>query len=71
VGDVEISTSKWVGILLIDHGSKKQASNDRLDERIYQQNVDSNVIVKAAHMEIAEPSIPDGLASLLKEGVGE
>jgi sirohydrochlorin ferrochelatase len=29
------------------------------------------VIVKAAHMEIAEPSIPDGLASLLKEGVGE
>jgi hypothetical protein len=73
VGDVEISTSKRVGILLIDHGSKKKASNDRLDElaRIYQQNVDSNVIVKAAHMEIAEPSIPDGLASLLKEGVDE
>ena len=73
VGDEEILTKKRVGILLIDHGSKKQASNDRLDElaRIYQQNVESNVIVKAAHMEIAEPSIPAGLESLLEAGVGE
>lgn len=73
VGDENIVAKKRVGILLIDHGSKKQASNDRLEElaRIYQENVESNVIVKAAHMEIAEPSIPDGLEMLLDEGVGK
>lgn len=72
VGD-QVSGKKLVGILLIDHGSKKQASNDRLKElaRIYQQIVESNVIVKAAHMEIAEPSIPEGLESLRDEGVGK
>ena len=73
VGDQEVSVKKKVGILLIDHGSKKQASNDRLHElaHVYQQSAESNVIVRAAHMEIANPSIPEGLESLLDEGVGE
>jgi len=75
VGD-EVSpvSKKKVGILLVDHGSKKKASNERLEQlaRIYQESVDSSVmIVKAAHMEIAEPSIPDGLEALLSEGVDE
>lgn len=61
-----------VGILLMDHGSRNKASNERLHElaRIYEQSTESHVIVKAAHMEIASPSIPEGLESLLKEGVG-
>lgn len=68
-----VEAKKKVGILLIDHGSKKQASNDRLQElaRIYQKSADSNVVVRAAHMEIAEPSIPVGLEALLNEGVGK
>lgn len=72
VGD-KVEAQKKVGILLIDHGSKKQASNERLQElaRQYQQSVDGNVVVKASHMEIAEPTIPMGLEALLEEGVGE
>eukprot|EP00521_Asterionellopsis_glacialis_P006676 CAMPEP_0195287364 /NCGR_PEP_ID=MMETSP0707-20130614/4456_1 /TAXON_ID=33640 /ORGANISM="Asterionellopsis glacialis, Strain CCMP134" /LENGTH=271 /DNA_ID=CAMNT_0040347113 /DNA_START=1 /DNA_END=816 /DNA_ORIENTATION=+ len=62
-----------VGILLMDHGSRNQASNDRLHEiaRQYQKTVGSHVIVKAAHMEIASPDIPEGLAALLEAGVDE
>jgi CbiX len=74
---------RTVGILLIDHGSRSSESNQRLQElaRLYQQQYavvaeDSSssrvhVIVKAAHMEIATPSIEDGLASLLESKVDE
>lgn len=75
VGDkrlVKNSVSR-VGILLVDHGSRNKASNDRLQElaRTYQRTVESNVVVRACHMEIAHPSIPEGLEALLKEGVDE
>jgi hypothetical protein len=62
-----------VGVLLMDHGSRNQASNDRLHElaKIYQQNVASHVIVKAAHMELASPTIPEALEALMLEGVEE
>jgi len=70
-----------VGVLLIDHGSRNKASNDRLEEmaRLYQgfstksnkNNDDDIVLVEAAHMEIASPSIPDGLISLIDQGVDE
>ncbi|KAL3909909.1 MAG: hypothetical protein SGILL_007901, partial [Bacillariaceae sp.] len=76
---------KTVGILLMDHGSKKEASNARLQTmaQLYQSSMDekqyndqasaaaSKVVVKAAHMEIATPSIPDGLQALLDAGVDE
>jgi hypothetical protein len=75
VGDkdsVEKSVPR-VGILLVDHGSRNKASNDRLQElaRSYQRTVDSHVVVRACHREIANPSIPEGLEALLKEGVDE
>jgi hypothetical protein len=68
-----------LGILLIDHGSRNAASNKHLHEiaRVYQESVhmqkDDNVsvIVKAAHMEIATPSIRDGIRGLLNLGVDE
>jgi CbiX len=75
--------TKRVGILIIDHGSKKSASNARLQAlaELYQSSMDEQyendgqgdplVIVKAAHMEIASPSIPDGLRSLHDAGVDE
>jgi sirohydrochlorin ferrochelatase len=67
--------SKRVGILLIDHGSRRPDANQRLFElaRLYQQSLNDsdNTIVTAAHMEIATPSIKDGIASLLDSGVDE
>jgi hypothetical protein len=69
------TTPKTVGILLMDHGSRNQASNDRLHElaKLYQSTLllTSNVIVRAAHMEIASPSIPEAIQDLLDEGVEE
>eukprot|EP01082_Thalassiosira_pseudonana_P012429 g11437.t1 g11437 contig5:856889-858025(-) len=67
-----------LGILLIDHGSKRQASNEHLHDIavMYQQILDKkevsnkrsdNLVVRGAHMEIAEPSILSTLRSLLVE----
>jgi hypothetical protein len=63
-----------VGILLIDHGSRNPNSNQRLHDlaKLYQQRFeDTSVVVAAAHMEIAEPSIRDGLCKLQNENVNE
>ena len=63
-----------IGVLLMDHGSRNPASNERLKQmaRVYQESLnDPNVIVSYAHMEIAQPSIPEALATLLEEGVDE
>merc|ERR1712194_422750 len=74
---------KKVGVLLMDHGSKKEKSNARLQAmaKLYQMTLgtdededDENtptIIVRAAHMEIATPSIPDGLKDLKDQGVDE
>jgi len=68
-----------LGILLIDHGSKRQASNDHLHSlaNMYQNALNDNddddeipkdgVAVRAAHMEIATPSILTSLREMLKE----
>lgn len=63
-----------VGILLMDHGSRNPNSNQRLAKlaRVYQESLENpNMIVRHAHMEIAQPSIPEALSSLLAEGVDE
>lgn len=64
-----------VGILLMDHGSRNDASNERLHEmaRLYQNIVGDpeRVIVKAAHMEIASPTIPEQLQKFADLGVDE
>lgn len=71
-GDVDGGKQKRVGILLMDHGSRNPNSNRRLFDlaQLYQQSLHSkSFIVAAAHMEIASPTIRDGIASLLKAGV--
>lgn len=67
----------------MDHGSRNEASNARLQAmaNLYQLTLDSErnennngntqVLVEAAHMEIAQPSIPEGLQKLLNAGVDE
>lgn len=60
-----------IGILIIDHGSRRASSNERLNiiAEMYQARAPDNYVVKAAHMEIAEPSIYDGIQSLCQEGI--
>jgi sirohydrochlorin ferrochelatase len=72
-----------VGILLMDHGSKSAVANERLVTlaNLYQQqqrpstasssSSSTRRIVRAAHMELASPSIRDGIESLINEGVDE
>lgn len=71
---------KVVGVLLMDHGSRNSASNVRLEKmaELYQMTSnhdrtddDDVIVVEAAHMEIASPSIAEGLKKLLDQGVGK
>ena len=60
-----------VGILLIDHGSKSPAANERLAYIADRYREQHGGIVQIAHMELAEPSIQDGIRALLQEDVDE
>lgn len=74
---------KKIGVLLMDHGSRNPDSNARLERlaELYQltlhqddtqqPNNGCEMVVAAAHMEIARPSIPEGLQTLLEAGVEE
>lgn len=57
------SSSRKIGLILIDHGSRKDESNETLKKiaSVYQNSpkCPSNLIVRSAHMEIASPSIED------------
>lgn len=50
------------GIVIVDHGSRRKASNDMLVEfcQLYQQ-ITQHPIVEPAHMEIAEPTIAQAI----------
>jgi len=60
-------------ILLIDHGSVRAEANHMLEcmANLVQAMVGDEVVVRAAHMELAEPSIPVGLASCVDAGATE
>ncbi|KAL3941266.1 MAG: hypothetical protein SGBAC_004356 [Bacillariaceae sp.] len=68
-----------LGVLLMDHGSRNAASNTRLEKMAelyqltsnYDQDDNGGIVVEAAHMEIASPSIAEGLKKLLDQGVDE
>ena len=66
-----IIQKQTVGVLLIDHGSKRSTSNQRLEKLrdIYQDRSPDHYSVKAAHMEIAEPSIQHQIREFCNEGV--
>ena len=61
-----------VGILLIDHGSKRESSNLHLESvaMAYERSsrCPPHYVVRAAHMEIASPGIEEGLRNLIAEG---
>lgn len=60
-------------ILLVDHGSRKREANDMLVcmANLVQAMAGADVIVRAAHMELAEPSIASGFASCVEAGATE
>ena len=58
-----------LGLLLVDHGSRRAEANAQLDDmaaRVRRTRPDA--VVAAAHMEIAAPSIADGFAALVTQG---
>ena len=61
-----------LGLLLVDHGSRRTESNAQLDDMARRvQALRPAAVVVAAHMEIAEPNIAQGLAQLIASGATE
>ena len=60
-------------ILLIDHGSRRDAANEMMDcmANLVQAMAGSDVIARYAHMELAEPSIEAGLRNCVEAGATE
>ena len=58
------------GILIVDHGSRLSDANDMLREMadLIQSMAGSDVVVRYAHMELAEPDINQGFAECVKAG---
>jgi sirohydrochlorin ferrochelatase len=60
-------------VIVVDHGSRKSAANDMMKcvANLIQAMAGPDVIVKFAHMELAEPSVDDAFAQCVAEGAGE
>ncbi len=59
-------------LLLIDHGSKKDEANKQLFEVAkLVTEINSELIVECAHMELASPSITEGFAACVERGATE
>ena len=60
-------------LLLIDHGSRRTEANEMLQcmAALVQRMAGASVIVRHAHMELAEPSIERGVESCLAAGATE
>ena len=57
------------GILIIDHGSREEAANAMLESiaAMVRERV-PDAVVRTAHLEIAEPTIEEGLAACVRAG---
>ena len=58
-------------ILLVDHGSQLDAANALLDEIADGVRRRRDAIVEVAHMELAKPSLAEGLARCAARGARE
>lgn len=61
------------GILIIDHGSMKEAANQMLEcvGELVQRMAGDGVVVRVAHMEIAAPTVAEGFAACVAAGATE
>jgi len=58
-----------VGLVIVDHGSKRQEANDMLiDVAAMFKRVSGGEIVEPAHMELAEPTIEQAFAKCVAQG---
>ena len=56
-------------ILIIDHGSRVKAANDMIFDVVdLVQQKNNSVLVVGAHMELASPTIEDGINECIKKG---
>jgi sirohydrochlorin ferrochelatase len=60
-------------ILLIDHGSRRDAANEMMNcmANLVQAMAGPDVVVRYAHMELAEPSISAGVRACVEAGATE
>jgi len=58
------------GILIVDHGSVRAEANDMLRcmSNLLQTMTGPDVVVRYAHMELADPDIPRGFADCVESG---
>jgi sirohydrochlorin ferrochelatase len=58
------------GILIVDHGSQKREANEmlRLMADLIQTMAGPDVVVRYAHMELAEPDIAAGFSNCVQAG---
>ena len=62
------------GLLLVAHGSRRAESNDEVRQLVHQLEASAGEkfdLVASAFLELADPSIPDGLRAMIRAGVGE
>jgi sirohydrochlorin ferrochelatase len=60
------------GVVLVDHGSKRGAANDQLEDLALLFKATSGAhIVEPAHMELAAPTIADAFAACVEQGATE
>ena len=67
LGD-KIENETKSALLVVDHGSKRQAANDMLLEIGKMIRQKTSIPVYTAHMEIASPTIEDGMRSCYEDG---
>ena len=60
-------------VLLIDHGSRRDAANEMMNcmANLVQAMAGPDVVVRYAHMELAEPSISAGVQACVEAGATE
>ncbi|CAM9246328.1 unnamed protein product [Heterosigma akashiwo] len=62
-------TNEAIGIIIVDHGSKRPAANEMLNEVVHRyKEYSGRSLVEAAHMEIAEPSICEAFGRCVEQG---
>jgi len=62
------------GLLLVAHGSRRAASNDEIREltKLLRDRASTDFdITSCAFLELAEPSIPDGIEECIQQGATE
>lgn len=63
------SVQQPIGVVIVDHGSKRETSNAMLHEFVaLYRSTTGHAIVEPAHMELASPSIADAVTNCVEQG---